>query len=81
MIVHNLATFAKNATYEKLSEQAVEQLKIRLLDSLGTAIGAVEGPPVQAIKKMIEDLVDRNRVHLSVVVKQPRNEPPSTTAL
>jgi 2-methylcitrate dehydratase len=56
MIVHDLAAFVHNANYNDLSENAVEQLKMRLLDSLGTAIGAVEGPPVQAIRKMIGDL-------------------------
>ena len=55
MEVHNLAEFVRNASYEHLSEEAVDQLKIRLLDSLGTAIGAVEGPPVQAIQTMLED--------------------------
>lgn len=55
MEVHNLAEFVKNASYEHLSEEAVDQLKIRLLNSLGTAIGAVEGPPVQAIRTMLED--------------------------
>jgi len=55
MIVHELATFTKNAAFNELSEQTVTQLKIRLLDSLGTAIGAVEGPPVQAIREMIDD--------------------------
>jgi 2-methylcitrate dehydratase len=56
MIVHDLATFVHNTNYNDLSENAVEQLKMRLLDGLGTAIGAVEGPPVQAIRKMIGDL-------------------------
>ncbi len=56
MIVHDLAKFVHNATYNDLSDEAVNQLKIRLLDSLGTAIGAVEGPPVQSIRRMIDDL-------------------------
>lgn len=55
MIVHDLAKFVTNATYNDLSAKAVKQLKIRLLDSLGTAIGAIEGPPVQSIRKMIHD--------------------------
>ncbi len=55
MIVHDLADYITNASYEDLSDKAVEQLKIRLLDSLGTAIGAVEGPPVKALRKMISD--------------------------
>jgi 2-methylcitrate dehydratase len=55
MIVHELASFTKNVSYKDLSEQAAQQLKKRLLDSLGTAIGAVEGPPVQALHTMIDD--------------------------
>lgn len=55
MEVHNLSEFVINASFEQLSEEAVDQLKIRLLDSLGTAIGAVEGPPPRAIRKLLED--------------------------
>src|SRR6056297_4123861 len=55
MIVHDLSDFVTNASFSDISEQAVEQLKIRLLDSLGTAIGAVEGKPVESIREMIED--------------------------
>ena len=60
MLVHDLAAFVQDATFDKLSEQAVKQLKIRLLDSLGTAIGAVEGPPVRSIRRMAEDLGGKN---------------------
>ena len=56
MIVHNLAAFIQDATFNELSKKAVKELKIRLLDSLGTAIGAVEGPPVKAIRRMIDDV-------------------------
>ena len=55
MILDDLAGFIQNAKYEELSEKAVEQYKIRLLDSLGTAIGAIEGPPVRAIRTMLDD--------------------------
>ena len=55
MIIDKLATFVNNATYNILTEEAVTQLKIRLLDSLGTAIGAIEGAPVEAIRNMLED--------------------------
>lgn len=55
MIVHDLASFVEKVSFNKLSQEAKKQLKIRLLDSLGTAIGAVEGPPIQAIRKMLED--------------------------
>jgi len=55
MIVYELATFVKNASYNDLSDEAKKQLKIRLLDSLGTAIGAIEGLPVKSIREMIND--------------------------
>lgn len=55
MIVHDLARFVENASFNTLSNEAIKQLKVRLLDSLGTAIGAVEGPPVKAIRTMIDN--------------------------
>lgn len=56
MIVHDLARFVDKASFKDLSDEAVKHLKIRLLDSLGTAIGAIEGEPVQALGRMIKDL-------------------------
>ena len=56
MIVHDLAQFVNSASFDDLSEEALEQLKIRLLDSLGTAIGAVEGPPVRSLRRSIDEL-------------------------
>ncbi|MEL7832890.1 MmgE/PrpD family protein [Fodinibius sp. Rm-B-1B1-1] len=55
MIVHDLASFVKNTSFNDLSKEATEQLKIRLLDSLGTAIGAIEGPPMRHIRKMLDN--------------------------
>ncbi|NGP88733.1 MmgE/PrpD family protein [Fodinibius halophilus] len=56
MIVHDLSKFVNSATYNDLSAEAIKQLKIRLLDSLGTAIGAIKGPPLESIRKMVDDL-------------------------
>ncbi len=53
--VQKLADFVLSRKYEDLSEAAVRELKIRLLDGLGCALGAAEGEPVQRIRKMIED--------------------------
>jgi len=39
--VEQLAAFVTQATYEKLSLQARQALKIHVLDALGCAIGAV----------------------------------------
>lgn len=38
-----------------MSKEAVRELKIRLLDSLGCAIGAQQGKPIKMIRKQIED--------------------------
>ena len=51
--VEELAQFAVNASYEDLSEGVREQLKIRVLDALGCAIGALDSEPIQLIRKNI----------------------------
>jgi 2-methylcitrate dehydratase len=50
-----LAKFVEKASYDAISDAAREQLRIRVLDSLACAIGAVEGEPVRLIRKHIED--------------------------
>jgi len=53
--VEQLANFVVRMTYEDLSEEARQQLKIRILDALGCAIGALEGPPIKMLRAQIED--------------------------
>ncbi|HKK28643.1 MAG TPA: MmgE/PrpD family protein [Gemmatimonadota bacterium] len=53
--VQELARFVTGAELDDLSDGALEQLKIRVLDSLGCAIGAVEGEPVRAVRAGIEE--------------------------
>ena len=53
--VEQLAHFVAHMTYENLSEEARQQLKIRILDALGCALGALEGPPIRVIRAQIED--------------------------
>jgi 2-methylcitrate dehydratase len=50
-----LAAFVERVSYDDLSGQAREQLRIRVLDSLGCAIGALEGEPVQMIRQQLDD--------------------------
>jgi 2-methylcitrate dehydratase len=50
-----LAEFVDKASYDGISESARDQLKIRVLDSLGCAIGAVQGGPVRLVRKHVED--------------------------
>ncbi|HZR44393.1 MAG TPA: MmgE/PrpD family protein [Ktedonobacteraceae bacterium] len=53
--VERLAAFIVGKTYEDLSAEACQQLKIRVLDALGCAIGAIEGPPVKLIRDQLDD--------------------------
>src|SRR5712691_7720735 len=53
--VEQLAAFVVGARYEDLSEEARQELKIRVLDALGCAIGALDGPPINMIREQIED--------------------------
>ena len=53
--VEQLAAFVVRGTYDDLSEEARQQLKIRILDALGCAIGAIEGPPIQMLRAQLED--------------------------
>lgn len=53
--VEQLAAFVVRSTYEDLSEEALQQLKIRILDALGCAIGAIEGPPMQMLHAQLDD--------------------------
>ncbi|HMB98551.1 MAG TPA: MmgE/PrpD family protein [Balneolaceae bacterium] len=56
MIVHELAEFVGKVNFKKLSIEETNQLKKRLLDSLGTAIGAIEGRPVRALRSHLDEL-------------------------
>ncbi len=46
-----LARFVVGSTYESLSPNTVSQLKIRILDALGCAIGALENRFVKSVQK------------------------------
>ena len=50
-----LAKFIVRASYKDLSQDARHQLKIRILDGLGCAIGALKAEPVRLLKEQIEE--------------------------
>jgi len=53
--VEHLAAFVARASYDALSEAAREQLRIRVLDSLGCALGALDGEPIQMLRMHLAD--------------------------
>ena len=54
-IAQELASFVVRVTYDDMSPTARHEMKIRILDSIGCAIGAVEGEPIRHIRSQIED--------------------------
>lgn len=63
-LVEQLASFVVNASYDRLSEAARQALKIRLLDSIGCAVGALNGEPIQLIRAHLEDFGGAERCTL-----------------
>src|SRR4030066_2022262 len=49
------AAVVEGATWEDISPEAREALKIRVLDSLGCALGALSGEPIRMIRKDIDE--------------------------
>jgi 2-methylcitrate dehydratase len=54
--VAELARFVERASLDDLSADALEQLKIRVLDTIGVAIGALDAPPIRAIRRLGDEL-------------------------
>ena len=62
--VEQLAAFVTQTRYENISEEARQQLKIRILDALGCAFGALEGPPIKMLQAQLEDFGGKPLVSL-----------------
>jgi len=54
-LVEELAAFSAHTQYEDLTAQACQQLKIRLIDALGCALGALTGQPIKMLRAQLED--------------------------
>lgn len=54
-LVQQLADFVVRASYDAISEEARQQLKIRILDGLGCAIGALDGGPIQKLRVHLDE--------------------------
>src|SRR5574338_494940 len=54
-IVQRLARFAVRASWDDLPAPAREQLRIRVLDSLACALGALGGEPVRMVRSLVEE--------------------------
>ncbi len=59
--VETLAAFVQRASYEALSPVARQQLKVRILDALGCALGALDGEPVRRMRELTDELGGKER--------------------
>ena len=59
-----LAQFVVRASYDDLSPTARQQLKIRVLDALGCALGALDGEPMRLIRAQLDDFGGAERCTL-----------------
>src|SRR5262249_38230911 len=62
--VEQLAAFVRRMRYEDLSAEARGQLKIRIIDALGCAFGALEGPPIKMLRAHLDDFGGKALVSL-----------------
>jgi 2-methylcitrate dehydratase len=53
--VERLARFVVTRTWDDISEAARSELKIRVLDALGCALGALGAAPIAAIRAQLDD--------------------------
>jgi 2-methylcitrate dehydratase len=58
-LVARLARFVVARSWDDLSERARIELKIRVLDALGCAFGALSAPPVRAVRAQLDDFGGR----------------------
>jgi 2-methylcitrate dehydratase len=54
-LANELAMFVAKTAYEDLSENARQLLKLRVLDSLACAIGALTAGPIELVRRQVED--------------------------
>jgi 2-methylcitrate dehydratase len=63
-LAEQLGAFVVQKRYEDLSEQARQQLKIHILDAFGCAIGALQGPPIKALRSQLAEFGGKPLVSL-----------------
>ena len=70
--VERLARFVVARSWDDISDPARRELKIRILDALGCALGALDAPPVRAVRGVVDELGGR---HLCTLIGGGRSAP------
>jgi 2-methylcitrate dehydratase len=75
-MVSQLARFVTECDFDDISKPARYELKTRVLDALGCAVGALETPPARAVRAQVEDFGGRP---LSTLIGGGRTAPDRAT--
>ena len=62
--IEQLGSYIAKAEFSDLTTASIETLKIRILDSIGCAIGALHGEPIKMIREHLEDFGGKPLVSL-----------------
>ncbi len=71
-MVQELSDFVVRTEFDDLSDAAVQALKLRMLDGLGCALGALDGAPILALR---DHLVDFGGRPLCTTIGGPKTAP------
>lgn len=63
-LVEEMASFVAKVSYDDLSPSARDALRVRVLDSIGCAIGALDGEPIKLLLAQAEDFGGTSRCSL-----------------
>ncbi len=80
-LAERMARFAVKATLDDLSDAARQQLKIRVLDALGCAIGAQDGAPVRLVRAQVDEFGSAGREHATATLIGGGRAAPDRAAL
>jgi 2-methylcitrate dehydratase len=75
-MVERMARFVVARSWDDLSEAACDALKVRILDALGCALGAIDAAPLRAIRAQLDDFGGRQ---LCTLIGSGRTAPASAT--
>lgn len=78
-MVKELSDFVVSRTWDDLSESSRKELKIRTLDALGCALGALNGPPISAINRVLDEFGESDTCTL--IGRAGRKAPPDRATL
>jgi 2-methylcitrate dehydratase len=54
-MAERLAAFAVGASFDHISAESVQQIKIHVLDAIGCAIAALQAPPIKALRSQLDE--------------------------